>query len=252
VIPLIGVKPRTKKAQEIIGITANFKRTKGDFRKDQLSLAAYANAGVFKQKSVRLENIVYYRSEISNYIVATVLKKSLKKHNVFKNSALKHQALLTKDNVNIENLEKLILSVLNDWKIPYKKKAKTPFILTPNNKRKDFGIFEFGDLKEAKVPMKFIKLKNKYQLITTIGDSCYAPFWPLGTGVNHAFIGVYIITNLLNKWWNSNKKHMNDMMESIELEGKELFFALNKDLRDQPWHKEQMGHNYVPTYAYQK
>ena len=64
---LIGRKKQSRKKNDTFGVTANFERVKGDHRKEQiLGKAFYLFQAEFKAKTVRLENVVYFRSVLSN------------------------------------------------------------------------------------------------------------------------------------------------------------------------------------------
>ena len=120
---LIGPKKRgIKKRKDILGITANFDRVKGDHKMQQiLGKAQFLFQSEFNAKSVRLENIVYFRSDLSNYLVATVKKKSLSKFKVFLDSKKRNRALLKRDNIHNDNLRALVLKIATEWDIPMKK-----------------------------------------------------------------------------------------------------------------------------------
>ena len=249
---VIGPKMSSHKKNDIFGVTANFNRVKKDHLIEQiLGKASYLFQDEFKSKKIRLENIVYYRSTLSNYMVATVKKQSLKQENIFKNHKLKGKSLLNRDNINMDNLRDMILLIAQEWNIPYnKKKDKNPFNKLRGD-RDDFALFEFGNLKQAKQPIKFIKIDdNKHCMIACIGDSCAAPFWPKGTGVNHAFIGQYLITHIINKWCNVDidKKYNIKFMNDIESNAKQDFDVLNQDLSDKQWHKERIGIKYMKDW----
>ena len=140
-------------------------------------------------------------------MVATVMRQSLVKYDIFNNNKLRGNKAFKKSNIKQDNLRKLILTVATEWNIPHgipntkkskkKKKSKTtktetatttndneskasssPFIIKPSGSE-DYGIFEFGNLRKATKPLIF---KNN-QIICCVGDSVYAPFWPKGTGV---------------------------------------------------------------------
>ena len=88
-------------------------------------------------------------------MVATVMRQSLVKYDIFNNNKLRGNKAFKKSNIKQDNLRKLILTVATEWNIPH------------------------GILRKATKPLIF---KNN-QIICCVGDSVYAPFWPKGTGV---------------------------------------------------------------------
>ena len=187
-------------------------------------------------------------------MVATVIKESLLQFNIFKNSKLHGNELVSRNNINNNELRELILKVAKEWNIPFnnKKNNINPFIIKPDSGNDDFNIFEFGTLKESKKPLIF---KNN-QIICCVGDSAYAPFWPKGTGVNHGFLGVYILVEYFQKWFqfvNSNNSNNNNENETesfkndIETKCYKDFHELSKDLKDKIWHKERFA-QYLNDY----
>ena len=171
---MIGKKPQRKKG-DILGVTANFDRVRGDQKKDMiLGKAFFLFQSEFKAKKIRLENIVYFRSDLSNYLVATVKKKSLRKYKVFVNPEKRGRALLKRENVVAENVRRLILQIATEWDIPKRKDDEKPFnrIKRPNGERDDFSLFEFANLAECAQPIKFVPNGDGFQMIACVGDSC--------------------------------------------------------------------------------
>ena len=256
--------------KDIFGIVANFKRVRGDYKTEQILGKSYHfYQKEFDSKQIKLENIVYYRSDLTNYLVATVKKESLNGNDVFIDNKLKGKKLLKRENINRDKLREMILTVANEWKIPHSIK-KNPFNILSNNKE-DFAVFEFGKLKIAKQPIKFIKqrkmvmesqenqedeekeVEDKWQMIGCLGDAECAPFWPKGTGVNHAWIGMYLMVDIIKKWRMKvdEEEDMEDEEEwlvEVELNAKKDFDKLHSDLGDKIWHKKKIGDKYLPDY----
>jgi len=244
---LIGRKPAPHKMKrDILGITANFDRVKGDRRKPQiLGKAQFLFQDEFNSKAVRLENIVYFRSDLSNYLVATVKKKSLAKYKVFVDHKKRGKALLKRDNINGDNLRELILQIATEWDVPKRKGDKNPFNRI-RGERDDFALFEFGHLRECAQPIKFVRNGDAVQMIACVGDSCQAPFWPKGTGVNHAFIGCYLLGQHIQRW--IGNRHDENVRNEIEKKAKKDFDDLAKDLSDMNWHRERCASLYMKDW----
>merc|ERR1712203_1207389 len=132
-------------------------------------------------------------------LVATVKKKSLSKCKVFLDSKKRNRALLKRDNIHNDNLRALVLKIATEWDIPMKTGDQNPFNRI-RGQRDDFALFEFGHLEECAQPIKFVRNGDGVQMIACVGDSCQAPFWPKGTGVNHAFIGSYLLGQHIQRW----------------------------------------------------
>ena len=251
---IIGTKRASHLKKDVFGVVANFNRVKGDYKVEQILGKSYHfYRKEFDSKDIKLENIVYYRSVLTNYMAATVKKQSLISHNIFMNNKLKGKQLLHKSNICRNNLRSMILSVAKEWNIPHSKHNNPFNVLRKGND--DFAVFEFGKLKIAKQPIKFVKKygqsdgEQQYQMIMCVGDSECAPFWPKGTGVNHAFIGVYLMVDIIKKWCNSGSKYNVEYLKEIEMDTKKDFDVLHGDLGDKQWHKTKIGDKYLPDYA---
>jgi len=67
--------------------------------------------------------------------------------------------------------------------------ADTPFALN-NRGTPDMGIFDFTKKQYRTEPCRIIGSGSvRPLLVTLVGDSLIAPFWPLGTGANKAVLG---------------------------------------------------------------
>eukprot|EP00486_Rosalina_sp_Unknown_P014989 CAMPEP_0201594700 /NCGR_PEP_ID=MMETSP0190_2-20130828/191931_1 /ASSEMBLY_ACC=CAM_ASM_000263 /TAXON_ID=37353 /ORGANISM="Rosalina sp." /LENGTH=147 /DNA_ID=CAMNT_0048054409 /DNA_START=2007 /DNA_END=2447 /DNA_ORIENTATION=- len=147
----------------------------------------------------------------------------------------------------------MILKVAEEWNIPHSRKRNPFNILSKGTE--DFAVFEFGKLKIAKQPIKFIQRydvdsdndeneedqkedqhQSQTQMIGCIGDAECAPFWPKGTGVNHAFIGIYLMMDVIKKWVkNEDKRDDIEYLNDIEIDTKKEFDVLHSDLSDKIW-----------------
>ena len=174
-------------------------------------------------------------------------KTSLRKFKVFINGSKKGRSLLKRDNVNADNLRELILQIASEWDIPKPKGDKNPFNQTRSLKpRDDCGLFEFGNLAECAQPVKFVENGDGVQMIACIGDSVQAPYWPKGTGVNHAFIGAYLLGQHIQRWVANRKDET--VTADIEQKAKKDFDDLSKDLSDMNWHRERVGALYMKDW----
>eukprot|EP01097_Dermamoeba_algensis_P009506 TRINITY_DN6700_c0_g1_i1.p1 TRINITY_DN6700_c0_g1~~TRINITY_DN6700_c0_g1_i1.p1 ORF type:complete len:232 (-),score=51.96 TRINITY_DN6700_c0_g1_i1:27-629(-) len=102
-------------------------------------------------------------------------------------------AFLTRENVDTENLKKFVEEVAEYVGLPHRVFAKTA------TGEPDVSIFDFSKKRQSLVPAKIISSTSLASsvisepassslLVCLVGDALLEPFWPLGTGVNRAFL----------------------------------------------------------------
>ena len=79
----------------------------------------------FAGKQANLENIVYYRGDMSNYMVVTVARVSLINYDILIDDKLRGIKAFKKDKNKDNNLRNLILAAAKEWNIPNSLNFKT-------------------------------------------------------------------------------------------------------------------------------
>jgi len=177
------------KGAEAIGITANLKNyhTSDEAYLKEFGLMSTYNRPFFlsiKEKlGLDLENLVYYREE-THYLVMTIKRESLLKRGVVNEDYPEIEKLIASDNINQENLEKLIKELCNFLEIP----QQCDFV--QEGGKSDVCLFDFSKKRSIAEPSKILSnsVNSKKLLVSLVGDSLVEPFWPKGHGANRAIL----------------------------------------------------------------
>ncbi|KAJ3120734.1 hypothetical protein HK098_004274 [Nowakowskiella sp. JEL0407] len=185
-----------------IGITANFVLDKSSaaeraFGEKEGGRVSYLNKVFFTQlkdvHNIDIENIAFYRSDESHYVVFTPRKGNLLSRGVLNSDC--GADLVKPFNVNREKLLMYCRDVANACGIPetcqfVQIPSSTSTDVEPQQLREDVSIFDFSTKSAATRPSILSIANNASQpsplLVGLVGDSLLAPFWPLGTGLAHA------------------------------------------------------------------
>eukprot|EP00928_Gymnodinium_smaydae_P008439 TRINITY_DN13079_c1_g3_i1.p1 TRINITY_DN13079_c1_g3~~TRINITY_DN13079_c1_g3_i1.p1 ORF type:complete len:631 (-),score=50.85 TRINITY_DN13079_c1_g3_i1:300-2192(-) len=251
--------------KEAIGITMNFRRfsqkAETDFlrasenderfkkynpaRRDEFNLACLYAQEYCRNKSALLINIVYWKSEFSHYCVMTVSRDVLFNFGVLDRPVGRSSfSGLTKHQ---EKLVEFGLLVAEEWNIPHLNNSNASYkdiFITDGRGNPDISMFEYGLTKLADESVRFIDDGLFFGLV---GDSVETPFWPLGTGANHAVYSAYMQALALVAWrgyhysQGETAKLAKDMLQSLQrmpVEG-------NKDTFKQIDYDTQIATNYA-------
>jgi hypothetical protein len=167
-------------------ITVNFKHFRGDVGSEIPGASKQYFVKRFESKEVQLENMVYYRSPLSHYVVATVPKEELLKKGVFLKDYHNPDLLLARKNIGKEAMLNTGLTIAKDWGVPHKAGILGG---DPETGSTQCSVFEFTRLKKAEEQYRVHAGGKK--VVVVVGDSLVAPFWPDGTGANRAIISAY-------------------------------------------------------------
>jgi len=99
--------------------TCNFAKFTGDHA-DQMAKGYQFHMAEFSSKQVQLDVIVYFRSLVAHYVIGTVKADELFKHGVIHDASLTGDAFMASSNRNQSALEKMALTVGDDWAVPNK------------------------------------------------------------------------------------------------------------------------------------
>jgi len=198
-----------------VAITANFER----FREDKDKRWAYGQTSITAvgakylddkikygvKPRVEIRDLVWFQSVLSNYVVMALDLEEIQEKfpNAIKDSGVSRADLLRGNNINFDELLKLVMEVVDDWRIPYEMEDGKPKMLEGINKLAIFDFMGGGMSKdhgpEGKVSM--IQTLPSGQHVLAIGDSLRAPFWPEGTGMSRGILSVMHAGFILTKIW---------------------------------------------------
>jgi hypothetical protein len=248
--------------KEMLGLTMNFnrfasgenafhERTKNDprFKEHNPAYDSESNLGeqfarqLFLEKNVRIENWVYWKSDTSHYIVITIPRQTLIDKGLA--PAPVGDRFVPTDvflkSIDREKLPSLGLEIANEWNFPHESEDASAFVVNAVGKP-DLSIFDFGKQTQAEIPCQILpgKRHRKPVYVGLIGDAIKTPFWPYGTGANHAFYSSNLQTWALLAWKGYNygeeetvefaTKMMKQML-SMNTEGNDINFK-KKDYDD--------------------
>eukprot|EP00928_Gymnodinium_smaydae_P036778 TRINITY_DN25663_c0_g3_i2.p1 TRINITY_DN25663_c0_g3~~TRINITY_DN25663_c0_g3_i2.p1 ORF type:complete len:547 (+),score=105.65 TRINITY_DN25663_c0_g3_i2:190-1830(+) len=206
---------------EAIGLTMNFRRfgtrdendfeASGDERfatynpaaSDEFSLAYQFAQSLFDSKAVALRDIVYWKSSSSHYVVATVTRDALIKFGVIdkpKSSRVAFNDLVKHPG----KLPALGLKIAEEWHIPHASNESSDAFVLRHGLQPDVSLFEYGRTVQATDLARFL---DKGVLFGLVGDTLETPFWPKGTGANHAMYSAYLQTLTILAWRRYSYNH---------------------------------------------
>ncbi|KAI6238074.1 F-actin monooxygenase [Aphelenchoides fujianensis] len=169
-------KHKVVRGKLAIGITANFvrHRTKAENDIPELQGVAYVYRQHFfdelrRKFDVKLENIVYYKSDETHYFVMCAEKANLIAKGVIKRDVDDVKELLLKENIDTELLCKYLTQVV-DYATDHQ--LSNP-VFALNARRQPDVAYEGHPL-----------------ILTLVGDYLHEPFWPTGTGIARGFLSV--------------------------------------------------------------
>lgn len=190
---------------ENYAITANFKRFPDDRLESDISKSPTTHSEDFKNKTLQLDNMIYFESPVAHYIVASVKEKSLGR--LTKNESLPFSY---DNNFDHTKLKDVVLELAREWNVPRNKGFYEEGPTRHGGYRHSFGLFGFG--KMAKADRSFSILPpppggGREQVIVLVGDALRSPFWPDGTGCNSALLhAVHAVWNLI-EWARGSKDY---------------------------------------------
>lgn len=115
---VVSAGPVSAQLPANFAVTGNFARFPQDISK-QFAMAYQFYPEEFQAKAVPLENIVYYRSPLAHYMVATIKNKTtLLQRGVLKENRATTRELLNRDNVDRGALEAMVTDMGKEWGIP--------------------------------------------------------------------------------------------------------------------------------------
>ncbi|KAI6184711.1 F-actin monooxygenase [Aphelenchoides bicaudatus] len=176
-----------------IGITANFvrHRNKEEDSVPEIQGVAYVYRQDYfddleRKTKIQLENIVYYKGD-SHYFVMCGKKQNLISKGVIKSDKENVKALLAKDNVDTEALQKYVVQVVDyvtDGKL-----GQLEFSLN-GSKKPDVAAFDFTTLESADHSTRYVRYMDHSLILSLVGDYLHEPFWPTGSGCARGFLSV--------------------------------------------------------------
>jgi hypothetical protein len=172
---LPGFERKPTRYKLAIGITANFVNnfTEDEIEVQERSGIDFIHARDFFEKlkketnGIDLENIVYYKDD-THYFVMTAKKQSLIDKRVMKMDYAESAQLLSKDNIDNENLCKYAKEAAF---VSTAKKLNCLDFATNHYGQPDVAIFDFTSLCQAVQASKFIEFNKKPLLMALVGDS---------------------------------------------------------------------------------
>jgi len=181
-----------------IGVVANFvnARSKEERNLRQFSWARQFNAPLFndikKKYSADLENVVYYSSEATHYMIFTPTKQSLLDTGCVRQADA--PTLLGADNVDMAQLTDLAKNIACHFGIPPN--------FTPSQ---SVSIFDFSETKRherAIVLAEDPECSEEHPplVVCFCGDALLEPFWPEGLGIVRGFLSALDCVSSLQVW----------------------------------------------------
>jgi len=194
-IVMDGFDRQSLDAKMAIAITANFRNYNTPQEKSVAEIPGLSkqyNMQFFKllqeERSIELENIVYYKGD-THYFVMTAKKESLLKKGVIKDDIDVRGHLLRPQNIDREKLENYAREAAEFSTEHFSNKLPSrPFATWKGNN--DVSIFDFTNLYRSQNACKVWHRHNTTLLTGLVGDSLLEPFWPEGTGIGQGFLGV--------------------------------------------------------------
>ncbi|CAF0965283.1 unnamed protein product [Brachionus calyciflorus] len=191
---LPGFNRKEFRGRLAIGITANFinYNTAEEAEVQERSGVAF----IFDQKffldlkqetKIDLENIVYYKDD-THYFVMTAKRQSLFDKGVLYDDFSDPNLLLSKQNVNFENL--CMYAKEAAYNSTNKKLYRLDFAKNHYG-QPDVAMFDFTSLFHSENASRIVVRKGRKFLMSLVGDSLLEPFWPLGTGIARGFLAVF-------------------------------------------------------------
>ncbi|RNA17229.1 hypothetical protein BpHYR1_005157, partial [Brachionus plicatilis] len=188
---LPGFLRREFRGRLAIGITVNFVNYNTP---DEQKVAERGGvAFIFDQKfflelrretGIDLENIVYYKDD-THYFVMTAKRHSLLEKHVIKEDYADAGQLLSKDNVNFDNLCAYAKEAAYH---STGKKLTTLHFAKNHYGQPDVAMFDFTSLFHSENASRIVVRQGHSLLMSLVGDSLLEPFWPLGTGIARGFL----------------------------------------------------------------
>jgi hypothetical protein len=151
--------------------------TPEELTQDEMGIIRYCNQELFQslqdQFGINLENLVYYRGD-THYLVMTPKRDCIISKGIVNQDVSDISALLSKSNVNKENLKTFATEVAGFLKLPSR-----PFA-TNYAGEEDVTIFDFTKKHRCNEAIKILQSNNNRLLIAVVGDSLLASHWPQG------------------------------------------------------------------------
>eukprot|EP00397_Hematodinium_sp_SG-2012_P001628 GEMP01001632.1.p1 GENE.GEMP01001632.1~~GEMP01001632.1.p1 ORF type:complete len:1090 (+),score=221.68 GEMP01001632.1:901-4170(+) len=183
VVDLIGKYIKVEMANAT-GLVANFVNA-GTNAPRQFSMARQYFVPTFKQledeSGAQLENIVYYRGNLTHYFVMTCTKKSL----------IQFGAIDSQFNVTTTKLKEYARNVCKFFGMP---EEELTFVGGPQA----CAVFDFSTTTRCDTPVAFHA--NDTAAAALVGDALMEPFWPEGLGCIRGFFSGFDCIAALDTW----------------------------------------------------
>lgn len=213
------IEKRVKPGAESIGVTMNFRRypafakpplpclagrcdrslydetkDKPEFKElnpakdDTSNLSIQYAMELFKSKLVKITNWVYWKSAITHYVVLTIPRASLVEHRVVPEASASLPLADLLKTVDMDKLVEIGLLIAREWNFPHD--TEDPKVAFVDNfaGKPDIAIFDYSGKTTAMAAARIVpgQVPGEDMLLGLLGDAIETPFWPMGTGANHA------------------------------------------------------------------
>jgi len=153
---LITSRPASSWQGSNYAFTCNFARFKGDHR-DQFTKSFQFAMAEFQAKKVKIGVIVYFRSLVAHYVIATVGADTLQEHGVAKDATLSGDAFTSGANINKTALMNVATMVAEEWEIPHKDGFFEEGPDSKGNLRPSVALFEFTKMQTAEASFRLME-----------------------------------------------------------------------------------------------
>eukprot|EP00441_Pelagodinium_beii_P037643 CAMPEP_0197630388 /NCGR_PEP_ID=MMETSP1338-20131121/7893_1 /TAXON_ID=43686 ORGANISM="Pelagodinium beii, Strain RCC1491" /NCGR_SAMPLE_ID=MMETSP1338 /ASSEMBLY_ACC=CAM_ASM_000754 /LENGTH=768 /DNA_ID=CAMNT_0043201599 /DNA_START=1 /DNA_END=2304 /DNA_ORIENTATION=+ len=203
------------RSEDAIGLVFNFAPLPSSATEKKLrsfSMARQFFEDLFREleeeAGVKLENIVYTKSPLTNYFVMTPTRKSLASCGVLKD--VTKRPLLGKDNIDKAALDALVRRVVafkfkkgKDDQPTLAEVAGDPGRLTYVDNGPQ--LFDFSKLRRASSGLRFVEPAagapvEDCLLLAVVGDALLEPFWPEGLGIVRGFFSALDASSAITAW----------------------------------------------------
>lgn len=225
-----------------VGITFNFVYNKK--RTEEVRLPEASRAGhffrawlreVYQRTGLQLENFVYWKDETHYFVMATK-PHCLVEAGIAKETKPTLKELLLSENIDSTRLCMFAQSIARCMGLP----EGIPFALN-NRGNPDMGIFDFTKKLHATASSRILAGPQPL-LVTLVGDALIAPFWPMGTGCNRAFLSALDASYMMKNFATSLRAPEADRERLFALnlaEQMRVYQALRSNTALKPNHRRQ-------------
>ncbi|XP_055349222.1 protein-methionine sulfoxide oxidase mical3a-like isoform X2 [Paramacrobiotus metropolitanus] len=244
---LQGFQRKVFRGMLAIAITTNFinRNTAEENRVEEISgVARIYNQQFFRDLyndcGIDLENIVYYR-DATHYFVMTAKKASLLAKGVLRQDFMEVEKLLHRDNIDRQALNNYALEAAK-----FSTGNRLPaydFAINPHGDP-DVSVFDFTNMYAAENACRIVERRGHRLMINLVGDSLIEPFWPLGTGCAHGFLGVLDAAWMLRFWGLGTRTPLQMIVE------REAIYRSLSSIKDEHLLKNYSNYSIDPVSRY--